>query len=277
MEKDNENELIVNENEELEQTNETENTDTQTVEENVVEVENTEENQAKEERVFTQKELNEIVSRRVARAENRVKREYEDRYSKLDNTLSAALGTKTPEESAEKLAEYYRQEGIDIPERAQYNERDLQLLAKAEADSIINSGYEDLVDEVDRLARKGVNNMTQREKLVFKNLAEERQKQEQIRELASIGVKEDMLSNNDFKNFADKFDKSKVSMKEIYEMYDKTIPKKVVEPIGSMKSDKKDEPEYFTDEELKRLTTDDLKDDKIWKKARATMTRKNKI
>lgn len=266
------NEFIENESEVLEQTNDAENTDTQTVEENVGEVDDTTHGR---EKVFTQEELNDIVSRRVARAENRVKREYEEKYSKLDNTLNTALGTNSPEESADRLIEFYKEQGINIPDEPRYSERDLELLAKAEAEAIINSSYEDLVDEVDRLANKGIDNMTRREKLVFKSLAEERQRQEQIKELASIGVGEDTLSNKDFRNFADKFDKSKVSMKEIYEMYEKTIPKKEVKPIGSMKSDKKDDKEFFTSEELKKLSMDDLRNDNIWKKARASMTRNN--
>lgn len=270
MEQDNE--FIVEDNEVLEQTNESENTDTQTVEENVVEVENTE--KSKEERVFTQQELNEIVSRRVARAENRVKRDYEERYSKLDNTLNTALGTNSPEESANKLIEFYKEQGIDIPEEPRYSERDLELLAKAEAESIINSSYEDLVDEVDRLASKGIENMSKREKLVFKNLAEERQRQEQIKELASIGVKEDTLSNKEFKNFADKFDKSKVSMKEIYEMYEKTIPKKEVKPIGSMKSapNKDEVKDYYSFEEAQKFTRKDFdKNPKLFKAVEKSM------
>lgn len=263
-------EFIANGDEVLEQTNEAENTDTQTAEENVG---GDSDSSHVGERVFTQEELNDIVSRRVARAENRVKRVYEDKYSKLDNTLNMALGTSSPEESANRLIEFYREQGIDIPDEPRYSERDLELLARAEAESIINSSYEDLVDEVDRLANKGIDNMTRREKLVFKSLAEERQRQEQIKELASIGVGEDTLSNKDFRSFADKFDRSKVSMKEIYEMYEKTIPKKEVKPIGSMKSDMKDDKEFFTSEELKKLSMDDLRNDNIWRKARASMTR----
>ncbi len=269
---ENEEKFVVEGNEEVEQTTETENTDTQTAEENVGEENTSQENV---EKVFTQEELNRIVSRRVSRAEDRVKREYQEKYSKLNNTLNTALGTNSPEESANRLIEYYKEQGINIPEQPHYSEDDLRLLAKAEAESIINSGYEDLVDEVDRLASKGVDNMTQREKLLFKNLAEERQRQEEIKELASIGVKEDTLSNKEFKNFADKFDKTKISMKEIYEMYEKNIPKKEVKPIGSMKSNAKEEKEFFTDEEIKKLSMDDLRNDNIWNKVRASMTRNN--
>ena len=80
---ENEEEFVVEGNEEVEQTAETENTDTQTVEENVGEENTSQENGKK---VFTQEELNRIVSRRVSRAEDRVKREYQERYSKLNNT-----------------------------------------------------------------------------------------------------------------------------------------------------------------------------------------------
>ena len=265
-----EEDLVVNQEEVLEQTNETENTGTQAVEEVVEEVEDT----SKGERRFTQEELNEIVSRRVARAENRVKREFEERYSKLDNTLSSVLGTKSPEESADKLTEFYKNEGINIPEQPRYSERDIEILAKAEADNVINSGYDDIVEEVDRLANKGFDNMTQREKLYFKTLAEERQRQEEIKDLASIGVKDNILNDKSFKEFANKFDRTKVGTREIYEMYEKTLPSQEVKPIGSMKSDKKEEKEYYTDEEISKMSMEDLDNDSIWNKVRASMTRK---
>lgn len=266
-----EEDLVVNQEEVLEQTNETENTGTQAVEEVVEEVENTTQ---KEEKRFTQKELNDIVSRRVSRAEDRVKREYEERYSKLNNTLNSALGTKSPEESADKLIEFYKNEGINIPEQPRYSERDIEILAKAEADNVINSGYEDIVEEVDRLANKGFEKMTQREKLYFKTLAEERQRQEEIKDLASIGVKDNILNDKGFKEFANKFDKTKVSTREIYELYEKTLPTQEVKPIGSMKSDKKEEKEFYTDEEISKMSMEDLNNDKIWNKVRASMTRK---
>ena len=259
-----ENELLVqNDNETLEQTNEPENTDTQTVEQNVEEVSNAEEPE-EEKKTFTQSELNKMFKERAERAEKkaieRTKREYEEKYSELDAILNAALGTTSTKESTQKIREFYKEQGINVPEQPKYSQRDLELLAKAEADSIIHDGYEDIVDEVDRLANKGLDNMTEREKLVFKNLAEERKRQETIKELASIGVTKEKLEDSDYKEFSSKLN-PELSEKEKYEMYLKFNPKKEVETIGSMKSDtaNKDEvKDFYTFEEASKFTRKDF-------------------
>lgn len=258
-----ENELIVQDNNEmLEQTNESENTDTQTVEENVEGVVDTQEPK-EEKKEFTQSELDKMFKERAERAEKRAiertRREYEEKYSELDSILSAALKTKSTEESTKKLKEFYKENGIDIPEEPKYSQRDLELLAKAEADSIINAGYEDIVDEVDRLANKGFDNMTEREKLLFRNLATERKKQETIKELESIGVTKEKLEDNDYKEFSSKLN-PELSEKEKYEMYLKFKPKKEVEPIGSMKSNtanKNEVKDFYTFEEASKFTRKD--------------------
>lgn len=259
-----EDELIVQDNDEmLEQTNESENTDTQAVEENVEEVENTEEPK-EEKKEFTQSELDKMFKERAERAEKRAiertRREYEEKYSELDSILSAALKTKSTEESTKKLKEFYKENGIDIPNEPKYSQRDLELLAKAEADSIITAGYEDIVDEVDRLANKGANNMTEREKLLFKNLETERKKQKTIKELASIGVTKEKLEDSDYKEFSSKLN-PELSEKEKYEMYLKFKPKKEVEPIGSMKSktaNKNEVKDFYTFEEASKFTRQDF-------------------
>lgn len=257
-----ENELLVQDNEELEQTNETENADTQTAEENVEEVVNTEEPK-EEKKEFTQEELNKLFKERADRAEKRaserIRREYEEKYSPLDSLLSTVLGTKSVEESTKKLREFYKDNGINIPEEPKYSERDLELLAKAEADSIINSGYEDLVDEVDRLANKGFDKMTQREKLLYKNLEEERERQVSEKELASIGVTKEKLEDSNYKEFAKNLNPN-LSEKQKYEMYLKYNPKKEVETIGSMKSKTtKDEvKDFYTFEEASKFTRKDF-------------------
>lgn len=259
-----ENELIVQEeNEVLEQTNESENTDTQTVEENVEEIK--EPVETKEEvKQFTQAELDKMFKERAERAEKRAiertKREYEEKYSELDSILSSALKTNSTEESTKKLKEFYKENGIDIPEQTKYSQRDLELIAKAEAGTIIESGYEEIVDEVDRLASKGLDNMSEREKLLFRNLATERKRQETIKDLESIGITKDKLEDREYKQFSKKLN-PELSEKEKYEMYLKLKLKKEVEPIGSMKSNtanKNEVKDFYTFEEASKFTRKDF-------------------
>ena len=204
--------------------------------------------------------VDELLPRKLERAKAKLTREYEDKYSRVETVLNAGLGTNNLDEATNKLADFYKQKGIRIPDQPKYSERDLGLLANAEADEIIKLGFDEIVEEVDRLAEKGVDRMTPREKLVFTRLAEVRQKQESINELAKIGVKEEALDDSDFKEFANKLN-PELSPKEQYELYLKFKPKPKVEPIGSMKgamSKDNGVKDFYTYEESLQFTKADF-------------------
>jgi hypothetical protein len=219
---------------------------------------------ASEEKLYTEaefnKKLDEVLAKKIARKEARIKKEYENKYSKVETVLNAGLGTKSLDEATDKLTDFYTQKGVKIPQEPVYSERDLSLLAKAEADDIIQAGYDELVEEVDRLAELGIDNMNAREKLVFKRLAEERKLQESTIELSKLGVGKELLDDNDFKSFANKLNPD-LSLTEKYEMYTKFNPKAKVKPIGSMKGDtsKQNEvKEFYTREEALQFTKKDF-------------------
>lgn len=215
--------------------------------------------QADLDRMINEK-VDELLPRKLERAKAKLTREYEDKYSRVETVLNAGLGTNNLDEATNKLADFYKQKGIKIPEQPRYSERDLDLLANAEADEIIKLGFDEIVEETDRLADKGIDRMTAREKLVFTKLAEVRQRQESIRELAKIGVKEDALEDKAYQDFASKLNPD-LSPKEKYEMYIKFNPKPKVEPIGSMKgatSKDKGVKDFYTYEESLQFTKEDF-------------------
>ena len=242
-----------------------------------------------EEKLYTQADIDRLVNakvdellpRKLERAKSKLQRENVEKYGRLESILKAGLrasGNKnvnTVEDITNTFDNFYKSKGFDIPDEPTYSERDLGVLANAEADDIINSGYEELVEEVDRLAEKGVDRMTAREKLVFQRLAEERTRQESVKALAEIGVKPEALNDSDFKDFASKLNPS-LSAKEKYEMYMKFKPKAKVEPIGSMKSSKREKiKDYYTPDEISRMTLDDLDDPNVWAAVRKSMTGQN--
>lgn len=227
-----------------------------------------------EEKLYTQADIDRLVNAKVdellpkklERAKSKMQRENMEKYGRLETVLRAGLranGNKNVnsiEDITNTFDSFYKSKGVPIPEQPSFSETDLAVLANAEANEIINSGYEDLVEEVDRLAGKGLNNMTAREKLVFTKLAEERTKQESIKELAQIGVKLEALEDSDYKEFADKLNPS-LSAKEKYELYLKVKPKPKVETIGSMKgANSKDNgvKDFYTYEESLKFTKADF-------------------
>jgi len=221
-----------------------------------------------EEKLYTQADIDRLVNekvdellpRKLERAKSKLQREYQERYGRTETVLNAGLGTTNIDDATKKLSDFYKAKGIVIPDEPRYSEADLKVLANAEANEIINSSYEDLVEEVDRLADKGIDRMTAREKLVFTKLAEERKRQESVRDLASIGVKPEALNDSEYLEFANKLNPS-LSAKEKYEMYLKIKPKPKVETIGSMKgATSKDNgvKDFYTYEESLKFTKADF-------------------
>lgn len=237
-----------------------------------------EETTAQPEKTYTQAELDDILKKRLARNTAKITKDFERKYSNaeyLQNVVKAGLETDDIEEATDTLANFYSERGKTIPKRqkeSQYSNKDIDILAKAEAEEIIRAGYEDVVDEVDRLTEIGVENMTPREKAVFKVLAEHRQSTERKNELNSIGVTDDVLNSQEFKDFAKKFN-SDTPIKDVWNIYKQTLPKKEFKTMGSMKStETKAVKDFYTPEEIARLTEDDLKDPNVWNTVRRSMT-----
>ena len=186
-------------------------------------------------KTYTDDEVDEIVGKRIARREAKIRKEYEKKYGNLERVLKAGTGKDNVEELADTFKEFYQKNGIKIPEEPRYSERDIEVLGRAEAEDIIKSGLNDVIEEVDRLADLGLGNMSPTEKVVFKTLAEYRRTAEQQKELAKLGVTEDVYNGKEFKDFARKF-ASDTPMAEIYQIYSKMQPKKDIKPMGSIRS-----------------------------------------
>lgn len=226
-------------------------------------------------KTYTEEEVNEIVGKRLARNSAKIRKEYDKKYGELESVLKAGTGKEDVQEMTDTFRKFYEGKGIKIPAETSYSSRDIEVLARAEADEIINSGFEDVVEEVERLARKGAENMSPRERAVFSALANYRQNAEMVQELSKIGVSEDVYNSKDFKDFASKFSSS-TSMTEIYKIYAKMQPRKEIQTMGSMKGGQESKvKDYYTPEEIARLTDADLDNEEVWNAVRRSMTGKS--
>ena len=242
-------------------------TDTTDVDEKETENKSTEENEEDSKpkgRFVTEEEINNIVERRVARKMSKLEREYESKYADYKDTeavLNAGLQTSNIKEANKKMREYYKEQGINVPEPAvlpHYSEHDLKVLAEAEAKEIIEDGYDAMVNEANRLAQKGWNNMDNREKIIFSKLGDELTLENNRRELQKIGAKKDLLKDDDFINFKNKFN-SNVPISEVYDLYKKNQPKPKVETPGSMKNTGTNNAvkDFYSYEEASKFTKED--------------------
>ncbi len=242
--------------------------------------ENVEQTTEQSPKTYTEAEFNakldEVLGKKIARKEAKIRKEYERKYGDLENVLKAGTGKDSVEEVTDTFREFYEKKGIQIQKNPAFSDNDIERLAKADAEDIIQSGYEDVVEEVDRLADIGVGNMTAREKAMFKVLAEHRSSTEKGKELAKLGVTEDVYNSKEFKEFASKFN-SKTPIRDIYDIYAKTQPKKDIKPMGSMKNSASDDggvKDFYSFEEASRFTKKDFdKNPALFKAVQASMTK----
>lgn len=261
----------------LETTNETENVETETTEEiqEVVDTETpeTEEVDSKvEEKVltFTQGKLNKMMEERVRREQNaakrseaNIRREYEEKLADIENIIKAGFGTDNLDDGLTRITELCKNKGIKIPERKNsYSQSDLEVLANHAAEEIIADGYDAVDLELKKLANKGADRMSAREKLIFTRLNDTKRVLDSQKELASIGVKPEILQSKEFKDFADKFTGSKFSMKEVYEMYARdNKPKPKAKPIGSMiNNNPKQEKTFISEAEYDKMSDKEIEE-----------------
>lgn len=223
-----------------------------------------EEQIAQPEKVYTEedfnKKLDEVLSKKIARNTAKIRKEYERKYGELESVLKAGTGKDDVAEMTDTFKKFYESKGIQMPTKPAYSDKDISLLARAEAEDIIKSGFDDVVDEVDRLAEIGFENMSAREKAVFKELAEYRKAEEESRELSKLGVTKDVYTSAEFKTFASQF-ATNTPITKIYEIYNKMQPKKEITTMGSMKnSTPTDETvkDFYTREEAMKFTKKDF-------------------
>lgn len=270
----------------------TENTEAQPVEENEegIELTDTASNQEENESVKTYTEedlerlvnerINEILPNKIEREKRKIEKTYRDKlanYEETESILSAGLKTQGINEINKQMREFYKEQGIDIPvyQKPKYSDEDEKALGELEANKIIKLGFDEMQDEANRLADIGTDNMTVREKALFGKLATELTKQKNKRELAKLGVKEDVLETQEFRSFSSQFNNN-VPIQDIYNMYQKFNNKeaKKYDQIGSLKNNKEPiKKDFYSYEEIAKMSQEEVK--KNWDVIRKSMTGQN--
>ena len=236
----------------------------------------TEETVVEQPKTYTQEEVDEIVGKRVARNTAKITKQFERKYGQLEEVLKAGTGKESVEEMTDTFKQFYQKKGIQFPEKPAFSDDDIALLAQSDADEIIRAGYDEVVEEVDRLADIGVANMSPREKAAFKVLAEYRNNADRGRELAEIGVPKDVYESKEFQDFAGKFTNT-TPIRDIYDIYEKTQPKKNIKPMGSMKHNGFADDgvkDFYSFEEASKFTKADFdKNPALYDAVRKSMTK----
>lgn len=272
----------------LEQTNDTENVENQTTEEmdegieltdtseEVEENKETIEPEEKEEvKTFTQDEVDAIVQRRLARKEREYQREL-SKYKSAEEVLKTGLEAEDISDAEDKLRKFWGEQGIKLPDKdiTGLTQEDREDQAVGRYDRLYKEGFESMEEEAEKLANKGYTNLSDYEKILFDKLAKTLTEEKNRKALLEIGAKEEILTDKSFNDFKSKFNYN-VPITEIYDMYMKSNKTKTVkENPGSMKNSDVNMPkDYYTPEEISKLSDEQLDDPKIWEAVRKSMVK----
>ena len=222
---------------------------------------------------FTKEQVDEMIAKKLARKEAKIRKEYDKKYGRLESVLKAGTGEEDLETMTDTFADFYSRKGIEIPTTPQYSQRDMEYLADRDANEIIEQGYEEISEELNRLSDIGFDNMDSTDKYIFMKLKKEADKITNEKELKSIGVTE---LPEGFNEFAEKLNPN-LSLKEKYEMYTTINPKAKGTKIGSMKNNTVTDggvKEFYTYEEAVKFTKEDYdKNPALFKAVENSMTK----
>ncbi len=205
---------------------------------------------------------------------DRVKREREEagtraKYEQLESMMKSALGAKDIDDVITKSREFYKEQGITIPDtinKPSLNERDEIVLAKADANDIIKLGKSEMEIEANRIASIPEKNRSLRDRTIFNDVCKELVRINDMENLKVKGYDTKVLKDKDFSLFREQFNLN-TPVSQIYEMYNKVHGNKKVQPKspGSAKTTQTNNEikDYYSPEDFDKLTDADLRNPKI--------------
>lgn len=225
-----------------------------------------------------QEELNEkIIKPRLDRKDREHQREM-SKFKRTKDLLNLSFESDDMDYINDSMESYLREQGYEVPEEATgLSEEEYEILGNAEANKIIELGEDAIIDELDRLKEFEYEDLSSKEKYVYKRLYEKLDENKKMDELTKEGIDPSILKDDKFKEFRKKFSKD-TDVLEIVDMYEKfadNAPKPA--KIGSLKSNT--EPglkEFYTDKEISNMSLEDLDKPGVWEAVRKSMTSQKK-
>lgn len=191
------------------------------------------------------------------------------KYKALENIMKTALGAESLDDVITKSRNFYKEQGIDIPEESGLSgltDRQQMVLAKDDAEVIIAAGEERMEEEANRIAAIPPEKRTIVENTVFNEVCKELSNRKDIKSMKEKGYDTKILEDKDFQEFRWQFAVNKPAS-EIYEMYQLIKGTKPVQPNspGSAKTSNTDNEikDFYTPEEARKFTEEDLDNPKL--------------
>jgi hypothetical protein len=198
---------------------------------------------------------------------DRIKREREEaktkaKYEQLESIMKTALGANDIDDVITKSKEFYKEQGIPIPEiinKPSYSQRDEMILAKADAEEIISLGKKEMEEEANRIASIPKNERSVRDNTIFNEVCTKLMVMKDEESLKDKGYDMKILEDKDFSLFRSQFNVD-TPVSKVYEMYSKLNPKPVEKPAsaGSAKSENNTSGETFSAERINSMKPEEM-------------------
>lgn len=234
---------------------------------------------AQDEKRYTQQDVDSIVGTKKARWEAKSKRENEKalaKHNELVEVLKAGTGKETIDDIITHLRGFYNQPAAPMAAHPSYSDRDIGILARAEAEDIIKAGADEVDEELERLTALGKDGMTAREQEVFRVLATHKQSETRTQELSALGIPKEVYESEAFLQFAGKF-AAATPVREVYDLYQKTQNTETYVTPGSVKNTGAADDgvkDFYTPEEAAKFTVKDFNDNpKLWQRINESRVR----
>ena len=138
---------------------------------------------------MVKEKLDEVLPGKIARREAKIRKEYDREYGELVSVLKAGTGEENVGKMTDTFRGFYESKGVKMPEKTNYTAQDIEVLANSDVAEIIRGGFDEVIEEADRLKNKGFENMTPRDKAVFVALTNHIKDTETSRELSKLGTR----------------------------------------------------------------------------------------
>lgn len=221
-----------------------------------IENKETQENDNKEEVRYTQEEVNKMIKNRLDRYKSKEKENLR-KYEYLESIVKTGTGTDNLDDAIKETVDFYKGNGLEIPEYSAYSEDDERILGQARANELIKSGYEDMEAEANRLADIPKDQRTVREQEELYILGTELTKRDNIEKMKAKGYDINILETQEFKDFSNQFNDN-IDISKVYEMYKKlTDTSTKPASAGSARSEKQPK-ETFSPQRINDMTPDEM-------------------
>ena len=123
----------------------------------LVDVEETPAEDAKEEtqkeRTYTQQDVDNILNSRTQSLNRKHQKEL-DKYRRTEEILRQGLGAESIDDINTQLANFYKDQGVEIQDNSRRNDREEKILAQADVAEIIGLGDEEINATINELYNK---------------------------------------------------------------------------------------------------------------------------